>query len=240
MTDVPEQPTTVDVADIVVPAAVEPAKPDESPAVTETPAPVVEETPQETPAAGTEDQKEAAKPAETEKAPKGPGILAKLIAPFNKKRGPKSPKRKEAETPVEEAPKPEETPATAEAVAEAPNDVTEPVKESETPAVDTPAVVAEPKEEKKEKEKGSSKIKFTRRMSAVVGDYFRKNKSDVPATAKVDEHPPKIDEPTPVAPLENPASESSVPAVTPAEPSEPAKPVEPALAATPVVDAVAS
>jgi len=39
--------------------------------------------------------------AEVEKAAKGPGILAKLIAPFNKKRGPKSPKKgkesKEAE-----------------------------------------------------------------------------------------------------------------------------------------------
>ena len=36
--------------------------------------------------------------AETEKTPKGPGILAKLIAPFNKKRGPRSPKKgKEAE-----------------------------------------------------------------------------------------------------------------------------------------------
>lgn len=63
--------------------------------------------------------------------------------------------------------------------------------------------------------------------------------------AKVDEHPPKIDEPEPVAPLENPASEApeaAVPAVVdtsaiPVAAEEP-KPVETPVAA-PVVAAAA-
>jgi hypothetical protein len=61
--------------------------------------------------------------------------------------------------------------------------------------------------ERKE-EKRRAKSKFSRRISLRVGDFFKKSKSEVPTTAKVDEHPPKIDEPTPVAPLENPASEA--------------------------------
>jgi hypothetical protein len=94
-------------------------------------------------------------------------------------------------------------------------------------------LVSSQKEEKKE-----SRSKFTRRLSARVGELFKKSKSEVPTPAKVDEYPPVIDEPTPVAPLENPASGSSVPAETPAEPSEP-QPVEPTITATPVVAAAA-
>ena len=53
----------------------------------------------------------------------------------------------------------------------------------------------------------------------------------------MDEHPPKIDEPTPVAPLENPASE---PAAAPeSKLEETAKPIEAAPAAAPVVVAAA-
>jgi len=50
---------------------------------------------------------------------------------------------------------------------------------------------------------------------------FKKRNPEVTTSVKVDEHPPKIDEPTPVAPLENPASEGLVPAETPAEPVKP-------------------
>ena len=65
--------------------------------------------------------------------------------------------------------------------------------------------------------------KFTRRrLSARVGDLFKKRHPEITASAKVDERPPKIDEPTPVAPLENPASEALVPTGTPAEPVGPA------------------
>jgi hypothetical protein len=227
-----------------------PAKSDDTPAVTETPAVAVEETPataQETPA--TEEQKDEAKPVETEKRPKSPGLLAKLIAPFKndkKAKAPKSPKKEkkkeEVETPAtEEAPKPVETPAVAaDTAAEHPKEVSEPVKETETSAAETTAAAAveeAPKEEKKEDRHRAAK--FTRRLSARVGDLFKKSRSEVPTTAKVDEHPPKIDEPTPVAPLENPATETSAQVATLAEPSELAKPVEAAPTATPIVAAAA-
>ena len=48
-----------------------------------------------------------------------------------------------------------------------------------------------------------------------------------------------IDEHKPVAPLENPASETSAPAEVSVEQSEPAKPVEAAPTVTPVVAAAA-
>ena len=81
-------------------------------------------------------------------------------------------------------------------------------------------------------------LKIGRRLSARVGDLFSrgKPKPEVATPAKVDEHPPKIDEPTPVAPLENPASE---PAVPESKPEETAKPIEAAPAVTPVVAAAA-
>ena len=80
------------------------------------------------------------------------------------------------------------------------------------------------KEEKKE-EKVSKPSKVGRRLSARVGDFFKpKPKAEVSTPAKVDEHPPKIDEPSPVAPLENPASE-------PATSQEPAKPEATVVAA---------
>ena len=97
-------------------------------------------------------------------------------------------------------------------------------------------------EEKKAEEK---KIKLGRRLSSRVGEFFKtKPKAEVAAPAKVDENPPKIDEPAPVAPLENPATEApaaEAAAETPAEPAaavEEAKPVE-APPAAPVVAAAA-
>ena len=80
------------------------------------------------------------------------------------------------------------------------------------------------------KEKVSKTAKVGRRLSARVGDFFKpKPKTEVATPAKVDEHPPKIDEPSPVAPLENPASESAAP--VPATSEEPAKLVEVPVAA---------
>lgn len=55
-------------------------------------------------------------------------------------------------------------------------------------------------------------------MSARVGEFFKPRSKDVNTPAKVDEAPPKIDEPSPVAPLENPAADS-----TPAVAEEPKK-----------------
>lgn len=80
--------------------------------------------------------------------------------------------------------------------------------------------------------------KVGRRLSARVGDLFKaRAKTEVAAPAKVDEHPPKIDEPEPVAPLENPATGDApaAPAETKAE--EPVAEVAPATA--PVVAAAA-
>jgi len=223
-------------------------KTETTPAVTETAAVVEETVATETKVIEeTKKEEEEVKAASTQKRPKSPNLLSKLLAPFKnekKVKAPKSPTKKEkekdkkkeeeeAETPVtEEAPKPEETPAAAvDTAADLPKDVSEQPKDIETSAAETPAADA-PKEEKY---KGH---KFTRRLSARVGDLFRKTRSEVPTTARVDELPPKIDEPTPVAPLENPASKA-VAAETSAEPSEPIKPIEPVPTATPIVAAAA-
>ena len=56
--------------------------------------------------------------------------------------------------------------------------------------------------------------KVSRRLSSRVGELFKPKKAETPTPAKVDENPPKIDEPAPVAPLENPATEA---AAAPAE-----------------------
>ena len=85
--------------------------------------------------------------------------------------------------------------------------------------------------------KDAKATKLSRRISARVGDFFKpKAKAEVASTAKVDEHPPKIGEPAPVAPLEN-VTEAAGEA-TAAE-TETAKPVEPAPAVTPAVAAAA-
>lgn len=57
----------------------------------------------------------------------------------------------------------------------------------------------------------------------------------------MDENPPKIDEPAPVAPLEDPAktTEETKAEEAPAAVEEPTKPIEAAPAASPVVAAAA-
>ena len=53
-------------------------------------------------------------------------------------------------------------------------------------------------------------MKVSRRLSARVGDFFRpKAKTEVTTPAKVDEHPPKIEKPETIAPLENPVLEGA-------------------------------
>lgn len=76
--------------------------------------------------------------------------------------------------------------------------------------------------------------KVGRRLSSRVGDLFKAKKTETTTPAKVDENPPKIDEPAPVAPLENPASTTAETAPAPAE--EPKTEVPPAA---PVVAAAA-
>lgn len=91
--------------------------------------------------------------------------------------------------------------------------VTEEVKEA-------PKEMSAPKETSAPNAKAS---KLGRRISYVTDIFSRKPKVEVPTSPKVDELPPKIDEPASVAPLENPASE----------------PVKAAEVATPVVAATA-
>lgn len=71
-----------------------------------------------------------------------------------------------------------------------------------------------------------------------VVDLFKaRPKQEVSTPAKVDEHPPMIDEPAPVAPLDIPASEN---AAAPAEAKPEEGPAVEALpAAVPVVSAAA-
>jgi len=167
--------------------------------------------------------------------------LAKLLGSLSKPKGekkvkaPKSPKKEkkkeEAEAPVtEETPK--EAPAVAlEASEVVKEEVSEPVKETEvaTPVVEAPVAeeVKEVKEEKAVVPKEEKKaLKVGRRLSARVGDLFKsKPKTEVTTPPKVNENPPVLEEPTPVAPLENPASEAA-PEV---KVEESVEPIEPAV-----------
>jgi hypothetical protein len=92
------------------------------------------------------------------------------------------------------------------------------------------------KEEKKpEKEK-----KVGRRLSSRVTELWKFKSKSAPSTppAKVEEHPPKIEEPTPVAPLENPAeTEAAVVSTDEAKPVEETKPAEPTAESVPTVTA---
>lgn len=99
------------------------------------------------------------------------------------------------------------------------------------------------KEEKRVERKDvrQTAVKVGRRLSSRVGDLFKSKKVESAVPSKVDENPPKIDEPTPVAPLENPATSAtgeaasaSAAAAAPAE--EPKAEVPPAA---PVVAAAA-
>lgn len=90
------------------------------------------------------------------------------------------------------------------------------------------------KEEKKEEKPKSPKV--GRRLSARVGDFFKPKHKEPAVPAKVveaEDAPPKIEEPTPVAPLENPAAEEgeAAPAATEAPAAEEPKP-EAAVAAS--------
>jgi hypothetical protein len=230
---------TLKVEAAVIPPTQAPAQVEETPAEAEaTPAAAAEEAP-----------KDDTQPAEAEK--KTPKLLARILAPFKgdgkkaekKEKSPKSPKKKKkgeteaAATSGEESSKEEtEPPKEAKEVEPAP------VKEPETPApvAETSTAHDEAKKEEKKDEKKDTNAKATklgRRISARVGDFFKvKPKTEVASAAKVDEHPPKIDQPAPVAPLENvteAAGEAS------AAETETAKPVEPAPAVTPVVAAAA-
>lgn len=79
-----------------------------------------------------------------------------------------------------------------------------------------------------------------RRLSARVNDFFKSRTREVSHPAKVDEAPPKLEEPAPVAPLENPATDSAPAVEEPKkeeikETNEPPKIVE--AAPTPVTAA---
>jgi hypothetical protein len=97
----------------------------------------------------------------------------------------------------------------------------------------------EQKEEKKpveRKDVRQTAVKVGRRLSSRVGDLFKPKKVETATPAKVDENPPKIDEPAPVAPLENPATATTAdaPEATPAiaeEPKVEAPPAAPVVAA---------
>jgi hypothetical protein len=105
------------------------------------------------------------------------------------------------------------------------------------------------KEEKRVERKDvrQTAVKVGRRLSSRVGELFKPKKVESATPAKVDENPPKIDEPAPVAPLENPAtatggdapeatSAAPAPAPAPAPAEEPKAEVPPAA---PVVAAAA-
>lgn len=81
----------------------------------------------------------------------------------------------------------------------------------------------------------SQKAKATRRLSARVTDFFKpKPKAEVATPAKVDENPPKIEEPTPVAPLED-VTEDIAPAIAAVE-----VPAETVIAEQPTAPVVAA
>ena len=101
-------------------------------------------------------------------------------------------------------------------------------------------ILLQKEEEKKEEKKDIKALKVGRRLSARVGDFFKsKPKAEVATPAKINENPPVIDEPTLVAPLENPATTEEATPVPVAAVEEPAKPIEAAPAAAPVVAATA-
>ena len=83
-----------------------------------------------------------------------------------------------------------------------------------------------------QKEKEFEKaVKVGRRLSARLFSFKKSGKTEEHnAPAKVDENPPKIDEPEPVAPLDNPATEAAAPVAEEPKPAEPT-PVTPVVAA---------
>jgi len=238
-----EEVNAVETSPVVPQVAVEApaAETSKEEAKTEEPAPAAEAT--------TEPIAEEGKAAESEvKRPKSPGLLAKLQDILNKVKVPKSPKKEKKKDEIEAPPAEEPVP---EAVADSSTVATEePAKAEETPAdavketetAPTEASGEPAHEDHKEKKEDEKKARLARRLSSRVGDFFKpKAKTEVATPAKVDEHPPKIDEPAPVAPLENPATETA-PAGAAAEPApEPTAPIEePKIEAPPVAPVVAA
>jgi len=235
------EPTTVPVEEVKsdappVAVTVEPTV-EEPAAATE----AVEATPAtDAPAVTEEPAKDEPKPEPVSKSPTFLGkILNTLKGGEKKPKAPKSPKKEKKQeeavtAAVEEAPK---EAAKEPAAVETPVvQVSEPPKEeaaepvvTETPAATT-AVAPTEEDKPAAPQKGEPKaIKVGRRLSTRVADLFKaKPKSEVVTPAKVDEHPPKIDEPVPVAPLENPATEAAE-----------VKAQEPVEAAAPVITATA-
>jgi hypothetical protein len=66
----------------------------------------------------------------------------------------------------------------------------------------------EVKEDVKPKKEKPSAAKVGRRLSARVGDFFKTKPKEAATSPKVEEAPPKLEEPTPVEPLEHPATEA--------------------------------
>ena len=102
-------------------------------------------------------------------------------------------------------------------------------------SIDVPKFIMFPQKEEKKDEKPKSP-KVARRLSARVGDFFKPKHREPSVPEKVTEQEdvaPKIEEPAPVAPLENPAAETEA-APAPVEEATPAveepKKEEPAAA----------
>jgi hypothetical protein len=91
------------------------------------------------------------------------------------------------------------------------------------------------KEKKAEKRDArQSAVKVGRRLSSRVGEFFKAKKFENTTQAKVDENPPTIDKPEPVAPLEHPATAGSADntdAPASGEPKTEAPPAVPVVAA---------
>jgi len=175
--------------------------------------------------------------------PKSPSLISKLLAPFKAAKGekkvkaPKSPRKAKKESSASsEEPAKEEAPAEeaqAAAPAPAPEAPAAPAPEAAAAVAETPAET-KPAEATEVKEKKESKVKLGRRISVGISNTFHfltpKTKSDVTTPAKVDENPPQIDNPEPVAPLDVAQESAPAPAEEAPKPIEPSPPVVAATA----------
>lgn len=199
------------------------------------------------PVALEEPVKEEVKPVKSEtqkeERPKSPNAFIKFFASIKDKAkgSPKSPKKEkkesEADAPVAED-SPKEEVLTAEPTVATPKAedalVADPVKGTEAiTAVPATAEAAGVKKRDERKEDGISKPK--KRLSSFIPNFRSKSKSEALTPAKVDENPPKIEEPTPVAPLTHP---TSAPAAE-AKPQDATTDTTPAAPVNPVVAAAA-
>jgi len=207
-------------------------------------------SPEAAPAASevaTEDTKPASETtaAETQKVPKSPSLLYRLLGPLKDKvKIPKKERKMEDTKPepsTEEHTKTEAVLPSKAVTEEAPVPATEtPAETSTEPATTTDVSNEETKESSKEKkaerkDARQSAVKVGRRLSSRVGEFFKPKKAETATPAKVDENPPTIDSPPPVEPLEHPATASSADnsgsAPAPEEPKTEAPPVVPVVAA---------